>query len=48
MKSTVSQKSELNPPENITPSFQTVMSGILVLLPLVVVLLGLYMNAINS
>jgi hypothetical protein len=39
------RKSELNPPENITPSVGTTVSGILVLLPLTIILIGLYSGA---
>ena len=47
MKDT-SRRSELNPPENITPSVGTTLSGILILLPLVLVLVYLYSSAIRS
>ena len=40
--------SELNPPENITPSVGTTLSGILILLPLTLVLIYLYSSAIRS
>jgi hypothetical protein len=40
------QVSELTPP-NITPSVSTTMSGILVLLPLSLFLLGLFTGVIN-
>jgi hypothetical protein len=33
--------SELNPPENITPSVKTTTTGLLVLLPLFLIFLGL-------
>ena len=47
MKDT-SRRSELNPPENITPSVGTTLSGILIFLPLVLVLVYLYSSAIRS
>jgi hypothetical protein len=47
MKKTLSQTSELNPPENITPSINTTLSGILILLPLTLLLIGLYFGVIN-
>lgn len=40
------QTSELNPPQNITPSVGTTISGILVLLPLTLLLLGFYSGVI--
>jgi hypothetical protein len=45
MKISEPRKSELNPPENITPSVGTTLSGIMVLLPLTIVLIGLYSGA---
>ncbi|MGL5076764.1 MAG: purine permease [Waterburya sp.] len=47
MKSPARQNSELNPPENITPSIKTTMTGILVLLPLSLFLLGLFTGIID-
>jgi hypothetical protein len=47
MKSTSRQKSELNPPENITPSIKTTTSAILILLPLSLFLLGLFTGLIK-
>ncbi len=40
-------KSELNPPENITPSIGTTINAILILLPLSLLLLGFYTGAID-
>jgi hypothetical protein len=40
-------KSELNPPENITPSIGTVINAILIFTPLTLVLLGFYTGAID-
>jgi hypothetical protein len=40
-------KSELNPPENITPSIGTVINAILILTPLSLVLIGFYSGAID-
>jgi hypothetical protein len=40
-------KSELNPPENITPSIGTTINAILILLPLSLILLGFYTGAID-
>lgn len=45
MKAPIPLKSELNPPENITPSIGTVFSGIIVLLPLTVFLVSYYVGA---
>jgi hypothetical protein len=45
MKSNSPRTSELNPPDNITPSVGTVLSGIMILLPLTVFLIGLYSGA---
>lgn len=42
-----SHASELNPPENITPSIGTTINGILILLPLTLVLVGLFSHVIN-
>ncbi len=47
MKSPSRQNSELNPPENITPSIKTTINGILVLLPLSLFLLGLFTGIID-
>lgn len=41
------QTSELNPPQNITPSVSTTVSGILILLPLVLLLVGFYSGVIR-
>jgi hypothetical protein len=40
-------KSELNPPENITPSIGTTINAILILLPLSLFLIGFYTGAID-
>ncbi len=45
MKTNSPKRSELNPPDNITPSLGTTLSGIMVLLPLGVFLIGLYSGA---
>jgi hypothetical protein len=42
MKDNTPRTSELNPPDNITPSVATTLSGIMVLLPIAVFLIGLY------
>lgn len=42
MNATSRPTSELNPPVNITPSVKTTMTGIIVLLPLSLLLLGLF------
>jgi hypothetical protein len=47
MKANFSQKSELNPPNNITPSVATTLSGMLILLPLGVFLIGMYSGAFS-
>ena len=47
MKGYPPQTSELNPPENITPSKQTVINGILILMPLSLFLFGLFTGAID-
>jgi hypothetical protein len=47
MKTKLVQISELHPPENITPSIGTTISGILVLLPLALLLVGLYSGVIG-
>lgn len=41
------QTSELNPPENITPSVSTTISGILLLLPLFLLIVGVYSGAFD-
>jgi hypothetical protein len=46
MKAPIPLKSELNPPENITPSIGTVLSAIIVLLPLGVFLVVMYSGAL--
>jgi hypothetical protein len=40
-------KSELNPPENITPSIGTTINAILIFLPLSLILIGFYTGAID-
>jgi hypothetical protein len=47
MKANSPLKSELNPPDNITPSVATVLSGIMILLPLGVFLIGLYSGTLK-
>jgi hypothetical protein len=47
MKANIPQKSELNPPDNITPSVATTLSGMLILLPLGVFLIGMYSGAFS-
>jgi hypothetical protein len=47
MKSNSTHRSELNPPENITPSIATTLAGIMVLLPLSVFLIGLYSGVLR-
>lgn len=47
MTKTTGNASELNPPENITPSTGTTLNGILILLPLSLLLVGLYAGVIN-
>jgi hypothetical protein len=47
MKTSLSQKSELNPPKNITPSIGTTINAILILLPLSLFLLGLFTGFIK-
>ena len=42
-----SHASELNPPKNITPSIGTTINAILILLPLSLILLGLFTGVIN-
>ncbi|AFY91661.1 hypothetical protein [Chamaesiphon minutus] len=42
-----SHASELNPPDNITPSIGTTINGILILLPLTLILVGLFSGVIN-
>jgi hypothetical protein len=45
MKANAPRTSELNPPNNITPSVATTLSGLLILLPLGVFLIGMYSGA---
>ena len=46
--STIKQaKSELNPPQNITPSMGTTIKGILLLLPLTLLIVGLYSGGLD-
>jgi hypothetical protein len=40
-------KSELNPPENITPSTGTTINAVLILTPLSLFIIGLYFGVIN-
>ena len=47
MKSNSSSASELNPPKNITPSTKTVLTGILILMPLTLALVGFYTGGLN-
>ena len=47
MQRTNSHNSELNPPENTTPSVGTTINGILILMPLSLVIIGLYFGVIN-
>ncbi|NJM49329.1 MAG: purine permease [Alkalinema sp. RU_4_3] len=47
MKANFPQRSELNPPNNITPSVATTLTGLLVLLPLGVFLIGMYSGAFS-
>ncbi len=47
MKVPSPQSSELNPPDNITPSIQTTINGILILLPLSLLIVGIYSGAID-
>ncbi|WP_310416734.1 purine permease [Chamaesiphon sp. OTE_8_metabat_110] len=42
-----SHASELNPPENITPSIGTTINAILILAPLSLILIGLFSGLIN-
>jgi hypothetical protein len=42
-----SSSSELNPPENITPSTGTVFSALAVLLPITFLFLGLFTGIVN-
>jgi hypothetical protein len=42
-----SHASELNPPDNITPSIGTTINGILILTPLTLVLVGLFFGVLN-
>jgi hypothetical protein len=47
MKASIRGNSELNPPENITPSIGTTINAILILLPLSLFLLGLFTGFIR-
>jgi hypothetical protein len=47
MKTDSSHASELNPPDNITPSIGTTINGILILTPLTLVLVGLFFGVLN-
>jgi hypothetical protein len=47
MQATTNNKSELNPPENTTPSVGTTINGILILMPLSLLIIGLYFGIIN-
>jgi hypothetical protein len=47
MKTDRSHASELNPPDNITPSIGTTINGILILTPLTLVLVGLFFGVLN-
>ncbi len=47
MSNRSSKSSELNPPENITPSAKTVFSALAVLLPITLLFLGLFTGALN-
>jgi hypothetical protein len=47
MKSAPYQKSELNPPSNITPSVGTTLGGILFFVPLTLLLVGFYSGLIK-
>jgi hypothetical protein len=47
MKASLGNKSELNPPQNITPSIGTTINAILILLPLSLFLLGLFTGFIR-
>ncbi len=47
MSSYSSNKSELHPPENITPSTGTVFSALAVLLPITLLFLGLFTGILN-
>jgi hypothetical protein len=42
-----SHASELNPPDNITPSIGTTINGILILTPLTLVIVGLFFGVLN-
>jgi hypothetical protein len=48
MKANAPKTSELNPPNNITPSVATTLSGLLILLPLGVFLIGMYSGAFGQ
>ena len=47
MKNTSRPFSELNPPENITPSVKTITSTLLILLPIFLLFLGLFAGLIK-
>lgn len=47
MSNRSSNSSELNPPENITPSTKTVFSALAVLIPIALLFLGLFTGALN-
>ncbi len=47
MSNSSSNPSELNPPQNITPSTGTVLSALAVLLPITLLFLGLFTGMIN-
>lgn len=47
MKAGSSQSSELNPPDNITPSVGTTMTGLMVLVPIFLLFLGLFTNFLH-
>ena len=47
MQATSNHKSELNPPDNTTPSVGTTVNGILILMPLSLLIIGLYFGIIN-
>ena len=47
MQATTNRKSELNPPDNTTPSVGTTINGILILMPLSLLIIGLYFGILN-
>ncbi|AFZ35650.1 purine permease, putative [Stanieria cyanosphaera PCC 7437] len=47
MKTTSRQTSELNPRENMTPSTKTTLTGLLVIAPLFLILLGFFTGFLN-